>query len=691
MATVVDHLISYFNDPDQGSQDAEALRDQVRAYINSDAGAEIDLSDEIEDGRGRFADLYNGGDYQPSHAPDLRMLGSIVQAIKDVHTEQLEARAKLDSEFAGLAEAIGDPSTAQQQDESAPEPPEAETEAEAAEQDPSNQAEADTDQQPEPEPVAADASGFRVRPAAAPVRLPSASALNAHRPPQAVGALGDGVRRRYSVVAAADVPRTTSGSALSMRELAEATIRRFSTMPLGQQGVSPRRGGIALIKRTFDRGLMTYGDRRDQATIDRVADERNLPGGSLVAAARGHRQALTAAGCCTSMSNDVWCAPSETDYSLCPPLATLEGMLDLPTIPINHGGIRYPVWDQAPADWHGQSVPNTCDEPLAPDHFTVDGQGKVCIEGPCPEWAEERLNVQYLCVEGDILRERGYPELTQRFIEDALVSHAHYMNHVYLSELYDQSDALPAFDVSGTGIGSVSDSIMDRLGLLIAWMRERYKMAMNATLEGILPAWFKNYVKLDIARKNNRPFASVSDTEVDELFAQYSTRIQWVYDTEGIVADASLGNGDPTAGGLPMPGEWPNAVEMVFFPAGSWVLGQQDVITLDAMYDSTKLAQNKYTSLFLEEGWLLLNRCNRSFRVRLEGLCRNGGVGTPVDITCPEPAPAGGGGDGGDGGGDGGDGGAGGASVQTLTAAAPAAERTAAKKTTASEGKRRSS
>lgn len=646
MATVVDHLLEFFSSPD-GSQEREALREQVRAYINSDAGAELDLSDELQDGRNRFADLYNGGEFDPKHAPHLRMLGEVIKAVQDVHTEQLEARAELDTEFASLAADIGGPETpAADQDDQAPDGGaggEQEPEAEQTDQAPAETEEAKPEQEPEPAGAFSQSPSARVRPAAVPVRLPSASALNAHRPPQAAGSLGEGFKRRYSVIAAADVPRTTSGSALSMRELAEATNRRFQSMPLGQKGVAPRRGGVALIKRTFDRNVQTYGDRRDVATIDRVADERNLPGGSLIAAAQSHRQALTAAGCCTTMSNDVWCAPSETDYSLCPPLATLEGMLDLPTVPINHGGIRYPVWDQAPADWHGQVVPNTCEEPLDPDHFTQPENAKVCIEGPCPTWDEKRLNVAYLCVEGDILRERGFPELTQRFIEDALVQHAHFMNHTYLSELYAESDALPAFDVSASGIGSVSDSVMDRLGLLIAWMRERYKMAMNATLEGVLPAWFKTYIKADIARKNNRPFSSVTDAEVDDLFAAYATRIQWVYDTEGIVEDASLGNGTPTEGGLPMPGEWPGAVEMVFFPSGSWVLGQQDVITLDAMYDSTKLSQNKYTSLFLEEGWLLLNRCNRSFRVRLEGLCRNGGVGAPVTITCPEtpaaPAP----------------------------------------------------
>ena len=99
-----------------------------------------------------------------------------------------------------------------------------------------------------------------------------------------------------SIIAAAEVPQTKSGSTLSMRELAEASIRRFTSMPLHQQGIGQRRNSIALLRRNWAHELRTYNDRRDQAVIDKVANEANLPGGSLVAAARSNRSALTAAG-----------------------------------------------------------------------------------------------------------------------------------------------------------------------------------------------------------------------------------------------------------------------------------------------------------------------------------------------------------------------------------------------------------
>src|SRR5690625_6334947 len=97
------------------------------------------------------------------------------------------------------------------------------------------------------------------------------------------------------------------------------------------------------------------------------------------------------------------------------------------------------------------------------------------------------------------------PELTERFVEYALVQHRHFMNHTYLNEIFTKSDTLPAFDVSADGIGSTVDSVLDRLALLISWFGERYHMGMTDTLEGILPAWFLSYVKSVVARRNIRP------------------------------------------------------------------------------------------------------------------------------------------------------------------------------------------
>src|SRR5690625_356604 len=306
MASIVENLLPLFGIQDEDTSH-EALCQHIRDVVNEDTSGDLSLADEIEHARNKFEDLYAGGEFAPSVAGQLRNIGEVSKALQVVHKEQLDARAELDKEFADLASEISvaqDIPTEQDEDE---EPKDGEEENDDAD----DEGEEEEEKTGEVETVSADGSpaAGKVWPASCAVRLPTASALNGYRPEQQTNYGGSKVR--YQIVAAADVPRTPSGSSLNIRELGEAVNRKFSTLPVGQRNVSPRRGSVALIRRNFDRSLKTYSDKRDISTIDRVADERNLPGGSLIAAARSHRQALTAAGCCTDMSNDIWCAPSE--------------------------------------------------------------------------------------------------------------------------------------------------------------------------------------------------------------------------------------------------------------------------------------------------------------------------------------------------------------------------------------------
>src|SRR5690625_1693896 len=124
MATIVDSLIELFGTPDADTT-PDALQQHVRDQINADTTGEIFLSDEIEIGRERFNELYQGGDYDPRHAPDMRMLSGIVSALKGVKDEQEQARAELDEEFAeAAAHMTGHEPTPQPPEDSPPPEPE---------------------------------------------------------------------------------------------------------------------------------------------------------------------------------------------------------------------------------------------------------------------------------------------------------------------------------------------------------------------------------------------------------------------------------------------------------------------------------------------------------------------------------------------------------------------------------------
>jgi hypothetical protein len=78
---------------------------------------------------------------------------------------------------------------------------------------------------------------------------------------------------------------------------------------------------------------------------------------------------------------------------------------------------------------------------------------------------------------------------------------------------------------------------------------------------------------------------------------------------------------------------WPDTVDFLLYPAGTWVKGAADVITLDTIYDSVGLGQNNYTALFTEEGYLMAKMCHDS-RVVTVPLCPDGATAAGVDIDC---------------------------------------------------------
>ncbi|GAA0591552.1 hypothetical protein GCM10010174_03220 [Kutzneria viridogrisea] len=481
-----------------------------------------------------------------------------------------------------------------------------------------------------PTPTTVTASAVRPRPSTVAALMSSRHAPAA--PPPAAKPL-----RRFSITASAEVPNTPYGKDLTLAELAAAALARFATFPVGQaQSV---KANVGLLHRNHAPEIQLTGNQSDVELLDRVADERRLPGGSLVAAAT--QRSLTAAAQAPSMINDVWTTPSETDYSLVPSMATTDGLLDLPVTGMPaRGGLRYPCWTSYPEQerdsdrngWHGTAVihPNDPAQPDAgiqnPTFFHQPANYKKSISGPTVEWREARQSLTYLGIDSDVLRDRTFPEATERFLADVLVHHQHYMNEIYLSHVRAASDLVPAFSVAhGPGqVGSVSLTLLDRLGLLITWFRGRYKLAKGSTLELVAPEWFAEYVRRDLEKKSNRPWGTVGDAEITALFAQYATRVQWVRDWQ------ELGDRDDPTGGFPriMPPEaWPSTVELMAYPAGSWVLSEANILTLGVEYDYQLLEQNRYSKSFTEDAWLLLNRSNRSFVVTLIDLSANGATG----------------------------------------------------------------
>jgi hypothetical protein len=434
---------------------------------------------------------------------------------------------------------------------------------------------------PTPELVPASAAAPRPAPASPARRAAANAAPPAVRPkPNAVATLN----------ASADVPGFPTGQPLDgLDAVCAAMIARmkgFPSSPVGDGPVRHRYGVASLRLGGFDNLVQDQG-MDDYGLVWAAGKETRLPGGSLTAAGG-------------------WCAPSETLYDLCQ-YESVDGILDLPEIMVSRGGIR---WTEGPdfADiYDGCGFFQTEAQAIA-------GTAKTCCQVECPTFDEIRLDLVGLCVKAPLLVNAAYPELTRRFMEGAMVAHQHKVNASILATIS------AAGGTASTLTGSVDTTTqsLNALEMAAIGMRYRYRMAQTASIEVVAPFWLKAAIRADWGLRQYP--TDVSDAAIASWFMARGMSVQWVYDWQNLVVSGCTAI-------------VPSTVDVLMYPAGTWVRGRADVINIDAVYDSTGLEANMYTALFMEEGILAVQRCTHTCKFTLQ-LCATGRVGAADIDTC---------------------------------------------------------
>jgi hypothetical protein len=403
-----------------------------------------------------------------------------------------------------------------------------------------------------------------------------------------------------SLSAAADVPGLPTGAPLDgLTAAAQAVIARMKALPTqrigGNEGVV-HRYGAALIRKEGFGNLVQTSETSDYDLVWQAGDERRLPGGSLVAAGG-------------------WCSPSETLYDLCQ-FETVQGILDLPEISINRGGIR---WTQGPD--FGDIYAN-CGFQFTEADVIAGTATKTCCIVDCPPFEEIRADLIGLCVKAPLVTQATYPELVRRFMEGALVAQQHKVN-AYLINTMELAAGTSSYAID-TGAISVS---LEAISYTAVGMRYRYRMAQSHTIEVVAPWWLKEQIKSDWGMRQFPP--DVSDSAVNKWFSDRNMSVQWVFDFQ-----------DPTTDPVDQCLiTFPTSVKVLMYPAGTWVKGSIDVINVDAIYDSTSLEQNIYTALFIEEGILAVQRCTHTCAVEIP-VCVSGRTAINNIDTCLVPPDA---------------------------------------------------
>lgn len=432
-----------------------------------------------------------------------------------------------------------------------------------------------------------------------------------------------------TLVAAADVPGFSTGQHLSMDQFGKAFLARtagYTAMPALDHEVMH---GVAVLQRDYPAELSVWGDERDAQVLAKARDESNLPGGSLLAATKLQYEALggTDGNPNALLAAMGWCAPSETDYSICTSITT-DGLYSAPEVQARRGGVRHNSGlDFSTLFGTGTGYFNYTEAQI------IAGVTKPCKEIPCPDFTDDRLGVSGLCLTGNLLAIRGYPEYVSAFTSGAIAALAHYVNALQIAAVASGSTAVTLSGAPWASDGTVVSQVMGAVEMAAVDIKYALRLNRSATLELILPYWLLAQFRADFSRRtggDHTTDVSLTDSQIMSWFAQRGVRVQWVYDWQDAFAD-SVTAGEP--GSVTPIGSLPTSLKFIIYPAGTWVRAVNDVITLNSVYDSTKLASNQVTHLFTETGWKMLKMCPIS-RIYTIAICPSGETTSTQSVTC---------------------------------------------------------
>lgn len=441
-----------------------------------------------------------------------------------------------------------------------------------------------------------------------------------------------------TLVAAAGVPNYEAGQPLTtMLDVAKA----FEARANAHRSVS-RSGGkgevhtfpVAQLVRDYPDEFSVQGDETDYVKLLEVGNERRLPGGSLLRAVEARRKEIEQIypERDSLVAAQGWCAPSETDYSICLQITT-DGLYDAPEVQARRGGIRHNTGIEFDTIFGG----GNCASPSGFFDLTeaevAAGTTKTCLEIPCPDFVDTRLGVTGLCLTGNILAIRGYPEFTATFTRGAIAASAHQVNREQIAAVVTGSTAVTLSGAPFATDLSVVSQVMSAVELAVVDIKYRLRLQQSATLEIVLPYWILGQMRADWIRRNAvggwNDAVMLADADISAGFARRGARAQYVYDWQDAFATCAatgLGSDTPAA-------NLPTSLQFIIYPAGTWVRAVSDVITLNSVYDSTKLATNQVTHLFTETGWAMVRMCPLS-RVYTVTICPSGSTGLQRVVSC---------------------------------------------------------
>jgi hypothetical protein len=417
-------------------------------------------------------------------------------------------------------------------------------------------------------------------------------------------------RSEAVIVASADVPGFVQGGRVeNIYGLAQAMHARARMLPVSKTG-DPNIYPVAALQREFNFTLNEKSTPQEINAVLTAATDVDI---------------LTAAG--------GWCAPSEISYDFFN-IVCEDGMIDLPTVGLNRGGVQYPT---SPSFGDIVAIPDIVwgwTEQDDIDALTSDSVFKPCVRVECPTFVDRRADCFGFCVTAGNLVDYAYPELIANWLRLVFAIRAKATNAAIIDIMLNgggSGDPISAsIPVDHTGLlGATTSALLQSIELSIIDYREKYSMCSDSVLEVVLPRWANAVIRADLANRDGIDVFGVTNGMIADWFNLRGARVQFVGDWQVREPGAA---GTATPGGATALTEWPDTLDYMVFAPGTFVRGNSMSLDLGVTRDSVLNATNDHTAAWAEDCFAILKPGHES-RVVTVALCPSGEIGAR-SITC---------------------------------------------------------
>lgn len=285
------------------------------------------------------------------------------------------------------------------------------------------------------------------------------------------------------------------------------------------------------------------------------------------------------------------CGPAETIYDHIDDTA-LGNLVDVPERVFTRGSMEFP---------ENIDLRDFVDQIAGNGGWDDGDAAKAVISINCPTYrAPLEITARYLRLKFTNLRARSNPEVYADVVRKMMKAHEINKHLDTVLDIVAGNGGATAIAVDMTHDGTnpnvlyqdhAAGALLTQIELLVESARSRWMLGNSAAVELLAPRWVRGAVRASLARKRSDQVYNVSDAEIDAWFRTRGVRPQFLDYWQHIPGD--FANANIRA--------FPQACELVLYPANSVVRGTQGTLDLGSeIRDSSLNAENAY-ELFTEE------------------------------------------------------------------------------------------